>query len=444
MSPDGLYFTYCQRDEKSACIHKIADGEEVQKLVFTAPCDGAHWSPDGSRFVCHGGFGAKVYDTSSWKETHSLMDPNFYIGDCRAAPATTGRIATCGASTAVIVRELSAGGGEREVVKYQEPGFTASLCFDPTGERLAYSYVDFVNYSPPRELIKIVSATEDKVLHTIGADRSTPEFKAHVKGFSPGGRWLLCYESADTAGCKGGILVVDTETGMIEPWSRLLGPLLLRGGAAARYSVGWIRQEQAEDDGRLMIHASSGNELLSIDLRRFEDNYNDGCFSAAALSGLTNGAPQLISTIIRHKPFAINIRAPYRMQLQDGGGELESGDTVLHYCARNAHDRMQAWLEDNIFHPIANNDSVPANDDGFCRFGRTAMHVSISAKHILNLRMLTARLHDHTGQVSALLINDFLGHLATTMPEYLPEILVEIEPKVFQTQNYDHDRRMTV
>jgi hypothetical protein len=232
LRPDGFQLAYCQRDEQCACICHVppaqhtTGGAEIKRLDFKKPCDGIHWSADGRTLVAHGGFGAKVFDATTFEETHSFVDKNWYVGDCRLS--ADGRlVASCGASAAVTVRALptamAAFTPEQTEESFGPPlckfdhkaGFTASVCFDAAGERVAYCYVDFMNFKPPREVVAICDVRRNAVLHTVGAEPDQVGFKAHVKGFSPCGRWLLCYESANTADVKGGVFVVDTTTGAI-------------------------------------------------------------------------------------------------------------------------------------------------------------------------------------------------------------------------------------
>jgi hypothetical protein len=165
--------------------------------------------------------------------------------------ASSPQVATCGASAAVTVRELNpkkkvfAQTPEQTEELFGEPvcwfdhmsthktGFTASLCLDAPGHRIAYCYVDSVNYKPTREMIRICDIKSGEVIHTVG-EQQAEGFKAHVKGFSPCGKWLLCYDSANTADVKGNIFIVDTATGEIAGWSHFIGPFVLKQGVAAR------------------------------------------------------------------------------------------------------------------------------------------------------------------------------------------------------------------
>ena len=98
--------------------------------------DGVCWSPKGTMLLVFGGIGVQVYDAATWKQLHKFNDPNFYCGDCRISPDEK-CIASAGASKAVTIRKLPS----LEICHtFQEKGFTAALCFDDKGERIAFRY----------------------------------------------------------------------------------------------------------------------------------------------------------------------------------------------------------------------------------------------------------------------------------------------------------------
>ena len=81
-------------------------------------------------------------------------------------------------------------------------------------------------------------------------------------------------------------------------------------------------------------HAAIGEQLYLIDVASYARCFDeDGNFSVEQLSRLSDSAPESIPYLLEKWPHVVNAR------------EKETGDTVLHYCARERKfDALEKWL----------------------------------------------------------------------------------------------------
>jgi WD40 repeat protein len=288
ISPTGDFLAAAQRFDKSVHIFTITASPEPRSrtLSFVSACDGVRWSPGGTWLLAFGAFGVALFDGATFEPACEFEDKARYTGDCHI-DSDEQYIASAGASNAVTVRKLPSPGsasGQLEVAHtFQERGFTAGLCFDTTGRRIAFSVANS-NDVFSVESIKICSLEAQSfgaTLFHIGAQQKG--FFAHPKAFSPGdGRLLACWHSQGSSN-ENGITIIDTVEGKIVSWSPLLSTFF-RGDdkGVSRFSVGWVPAPQDRPILPL-LYVAIGEALWTLDVDMFQTALQDGCLSAMQL-----------------------------------------------------------------------------------------------------------------------------------------------------------------
>jgi hypothetical protein len=190
--------------------------------------------------------------------------------------------------------------------------------------------------------------------------------------FSPGdGRYLLLvsYDEGDKAH-HGRIAMLDTATGEEPAWSSCFRSMMLPPGDLHRrndnpgHGVRWVTPpasqteallavlsqssdadsqepepvEPAELQQPLILQAAIDDQLYLIDVSAFITSFEqDGNFSLEQLKRLSDINPDAIPHLLKVWPDVVNFR------------DEETGDTVLHHCARTGRaDAMGRWLSGKV------------------------------------------------------------------------------------------------
>lgn len=456
ISPRGDQVAFSERSSKRIALYDIPSGSK-QELDFEAGCDGVRWSARGRYMIAWGGFGAALFErkkggSKDWQHTHSISDPNYYIGDCTFS-SDEKFLATCGASKMVFIRRLTS--LEEPVLTIAEGRgffFTAAVCFSPDCKWLAYCASD-----PRGEHVRIceinVDAVEDADKcrevccvgddHSLGPWDSTVKFCCHPKAFSNDGKMLVLRNSVGSA-FEGGLTMVDTDPtsttyGHTFEWNIALAAIVrtIATSAAslipvARWGVGWIPDTKAN-----LLYLACGRRQITIDVDELALAAEDGCMSCQQMVAVSKYRPDLIGSLVEKSPFILNRRDP------------ETGDTVVHECARSVDSGrlLSSWLmteqtETQLggcgWLPIANKNmkfsSAKAEREGCGRFGRTALHEAIATHSTTGVTIICQALHKELGPIQACLLQDALALLAITMPESVAEALTLLEPSLLLRQ----------
>ena len=170
----------------------------------------------------------------------------------------------------------------------------------------------------------------------------------------------------------------------------------------------------------LVLYAAIDTDLCMVDVNQFQLTAEDGTFTAEQLIALTENQPEQVGLVSRRFPNSVN-----RRHIGKSNGYLETGDTVLHYCARNSKaDEMIAWLHGKAdYEPVANAK------------GNTALHDAIKTHNRKIIRQLYSQLTENLNEISGPLLTASLKLLALETPELVLECLQHIERCALQTHH---------
>ena len=231
-------------------------------------------------------------------------------------------------------------------------------------------------------------------------------------------------------------------------WSPRLASFLRDDATGAgRFAVGWVPPPD-DNPNATLIYLGLGSHLVTLDVALFQAVLEDGCLSTNQLIALSRFRPDTIPAVVRKFPLSLNTRDP------------ATGDTVLHYCARQPAEPDQlesesllgAWLQVGdvgvagttpvFYKPIANfergvtseHSRVHAKGESIGRFGQTALHCAIAAHKEGAISTLCGELTSQLLPIDAVLMADDLAFLALTLPELVSAVLQQVEAKIMQRQ----------
>eukprot|EP01046_Picozoa_sp_COSAG06_P017165 COSAG06_NODE_1157_length_10466_cov_3.303752_2_plen_1487_part_00 len=359
LQPTGQQVAVCMAKPNAIAVHELPTGQELYRLkgAFDGWLVGMSYSRDGSLLVVYGGFSTQVFESTTGKRLYSLHsneDESGHVHHGEIDPSNKLLLIT-GAPGCSSVKDLASG----EVVhKLDNSGSAGGSCFDDAGERMAYfiwgGQVVFCDATDGcRELKRIVVPT-----HWVN----------HLQ-FSPGeGKFmLLAAEPPGGANVSGSWMIVDVETGEQPAWSKCLRAMMLPAGSFAWKTVRWVTPPLAQADDSpappLILQAAVGTELHLIDVSAFVRNFEeDGSFSSEQLNRLSEIGPEAIPTLLERWPHLVNNR------------DEETGDTVLHHCARMSNSTTaeklysrgvtEKWLSGKVkVTPLRNKEGHTALQD---------------------------------------------------------------------------------
>ena len=117
---------------------------------------------------------------------------------------------------------------------------------------------------------------------------------------------------------------------------------MLPAGDCPWWSISWVRSPSA-DHGEstalpLILQAVVDNQLYLIDVDAFVTSFKeDGNFSLEQLNRVSDNDPDAIPSLLKQWPHVVNFR------------DEETGDTVLHHCARTGKaEATRQWLSGTI------------------------------------------------------------------------------------------------
>ena len=362
LDPRGRHFACALDGAKAVTLRDLQTGDELHRLVgFDGWFGGVNYSPDGSLLLVFGAWGTRVFDSATATELHYFQDKT--TGETNVhmcAVDRTGQflVTTGNPGGTAFIRDLKRKG---KIVKTLDDDacHTGGVCFDDSGKRVAYwihgkegaNQTDQVNG-------QVVVYELQNEINWIEMQRSRiPELGwAQQLCFSPGdGRYLLV--AGHPRG--GSIMFLDAATGKETEWSPYLRALMLPTGGARGakqyqgevpfHTVRWdTRPADSGGEPRLVVQAGASEALYLINvtgfIRAFEE---DGNFSLEQLHRLsTEHHHDKIPPLLARWPHLINIR------------DSESGDTVLHLCAREnpiSHKAVKRWLSGSAPCPLLEN-----------------------------------------------------------------------------------------
>ena len=249
----------------------------------------------------------------------------------------------------------------------------------------------------------------------------------HVE-FSPGQGEFLLLVSRELDRT---IVVLDAETLEEPAWSKCFRTLLLPAGKILFHTVRWVTNPPEAEEGEeesapppLMLQAAIGHELHLINITAFIRSFEeDGNFSVQQLRPLSDIIPDAIPLLLDRLPHAINLRDP------------ETGDTVLHHCAREGSALLaatKAWL-DGADAPY---ELLPDVD------GNTALRVAVEKHHASISSALLASLNPQLPLVKTELLTHDLVAVAEFLPGHLVEFIELLQDSghfgLFRTQRTIH------
>ena len=339
LQPSGGQVAVSMEKLKAVSLRDVQTGAEIAQLgPIEGWLGGVAYSPDGSLLMVFGGQPkgcVKIFEAATGKQLHSFRYNEEGPGNIyHSVIDPSGKfLITTGQQKCAFVKDLQSG----KIVHALGDGcVTQGLCFDDSGKRLAYC----THHPKPREVV-ICDATDGW--------RELRRFKVrdwdwiHCD-FSPGnGEYLL-------ARAPGGrIAFMDPETGEEPAWSRCFRSLMLPPGTLPHHTVRWVpsssgleeaatTDDEASTTPPLILQAAVDDQLYLIDVSAFIQSFNeDGNFSLERLHRLSDSAPDAIPLLLEQWPYVVNFR------------DAETGDTVLHHCARTGKpEAAQEWLSGTI------------------------------------------------------------------------------------------------
>ena len=237
-----------------------------------------------------------------------------------------------------------------------------------------------------------------------------------------GGKWLLCANLAEGERPlkQGTLAVLEAETGIEPEWSDLFRALALPPGEIAPHTVGWVKSRQdirkktsgeketAADD--LCIQVAVANEAIVVNLTHFIRAYEeDGNFSTQQLKIITDRKPWLIRAVSSRLPHLVNVQ------------ERISGETILHYCARQEKAKeICSWLpqdtEAAVFTPIRS--ECMEGDLHFTKHEETsALHLAIKMHSRETIKALVCNMNANLNEYTGSQVTSAIKLLAQEMPE---------------------------
>jgi WD40 repeat protein len=380
LRPDGkqLALHFGATREISICD---GSGKEIHRLKIDLPQNSESqrdpefmgqitYSPDSKWLSVAGHFSTQIFDTNTFSLEHTIVDnlgPHSkwhghrgqkiepHVHCCHFDPSGQ-YAAQAGWPGNANVWKTNAGKRWEIVCDLNEEkmgtgGGIGGLCFDDAGERLAY----FLEYQEGRS---IEAPIRQIIVREVGGDWSvlhrfdTSYHWVQQLYFSPGaGEYILITNgNGDTEQFQ----ILEADSGVEAPWSMTLKVMLLPDETPTRRTVGWVLPILGESSSvaastSLFLHVGFGTTLHLIDVSRFIHTFEeDSNFSVAQLSCLSDTRNQnLIPVLTKSWPHVINIADP------------ESGDTVLHCCARGQdnHEAVLAWLSGSAPFSLLKNDA---------------------------------------------------------------------------------------
>jgi WD40 repeat protein len=422
-----------RRGQRTKAIHAEYESAQIgtaHEVYRTAAHDGhvceVTYSPDGKWLLVCGAFGVCVYcaDTGA---LHPEMTPEpaveprgrrrsvtmAYIqghgqgrtNSCAMSP--DGKwIATVGREGAAQVREVQSGQPVHGAA-IATTGSTHSVSFSSNGKSLVYWLCADRHNDPGQVVIADTSTWNEQRF-------SVKNWKEARVEFSPLEQYLLVVN-------RDGHFAILDRKGHELPWSDIVRPLLLPFGRVVANSVHWIStcEGTAETswsrvrsmDSRLQ--AVVGNQLLVIDLGdAIEASDNDcGCTcTVEQLVNLTANEPSLIQRLTASNPHLVNVR------------DRQSGDTVLHYCAKNELvDEVTSWLSQPLsaFTPVKNKIDI------------TAAHIAVDTQNRrLLLQLMNSLDSNSMNHVTSEHVCAVLRAVAIKMPEAVRQCLECVQTRL--------------
>ena len=281
---------------KCVVVRKLPSLEIRATLPCDGRCDGVRYSDDGSMLVAWGAFGARVYDASTLElvQHFAEKEKGSVYGACLSPDGT--RVAYAGKRDnvdGVHVRRIGDQMSEA-IATFSVDGMRINwLCFDPSGQRLAYSFMCRKDHDSPALFhLKIFDThSQELFLQYPTAASHHKHFDVEAVGFSPNGQWLLC-RGTDEGTMAGQIVVLDVEEG--QPFAVLsdcdlefetfFGAQFLEHKSAVKYTVGWMRNGSGEEDPPV-IYVAAGHQLYVVDLLRSRYVFQDGVLEVSQLRG---------------------------------------------------------------------------------------------------------------------------------------------------------------
>ena len=404
---------------KSVAVYDVRSGKLAfpQLEDFKGMTTEVTYSPDGTLLLVSSlGGGVYVFDAATGTPAHTLTDKPDYemAGTSAVDPASkTLFAANFTGEGGLVVTDLQSGRKTMAIdTDLGESGHKLAFpCVDDVGDRLAYARID--GAGNPYTIIRSLGETDEEI-KVIDGDKEVG--LAVPKGFSRGeGNLLLqtTFEMEETATSY--ITVYDCEKGEEAQLSQHL-PIMLGAGFTAHNSVGWVPSAPSPT-----IHATVGSELVFVELDRFEAMMADGCFGAQLLMDLSgDGAsdtiyqPQMIDAIVKRFPDCIS--AP-----------SETGDTVLHHCARDDRlDAVRRWLPrgSGIYTPVSSGPrtvEVDGEDKHYEHW--TALHEAIYRNNKDIALHFLATLTKSTNTVTSALVSDAMTLMAMLMSHLVHEAM---------------------
>jgi hypothetical protein len=163
--------------------------------------------------------------------------------------------------------------------------------------------------------------------------------------------------------------------------------------------------EEPPSPQHLILQAAVDGKLYLIDVTAFIRSFNeDGNFSLDQLSRLSDHAPDAIPLLLEKWPHVVNYR------------DVETGDTVVHHCARTGNAAETSWLSRAVPFSLLLNTK-----------GHSALREAVVAQHLPAARVLMMKLDPSLplGR-TAILMKDLLC-CAVNLPGQLDSLITLLE-----------------
>jgi hypothetical protein len=157
----------------------------------------------------------------------------------------------------------------------------------------------------------------------------------------------------------------------------------------------------------LVLQAVVDSKLYLIDVSAFIRTFEqDGNFSLEQLNRLSDNAPDSIPSLLEKWPHVVNFR------------DEESGDTVLHHCARTSREKIPAsviegWLSGSVAYlPLCNKE------------GQTALHTAVENQRPRTAKALIRGLDPKLRLSGAICLTQDLVAIAQKWPADLVDLIL--------------------
>lgn len=249
-------------DPQTVSLQDIATGRIVHTLSI--PSDdwfgGVNFSPDGAYVLVFGGWGTRIFSSTTGEHTHLIRGPKFASHHSAAIDHSGQFVLTTGHSGCSAVFELET---QSEMCRLddcvEERRRTYGGCYDDAGDRLAYCMRGENQYSEgddERNTVVVVCDAKDPRREIKRFHLKGPPFRSLQ--FSPGNGKYILFATRAKSGPQ--VMVLDSHTGEEMSWSSLLLGLMIPHAVKQVSGICWMMIPRGSTD-ELVLQVVAGDQV---------------------------------------------------------------------------------------------------------------------------------------------------------------------------------------